>query len=162
MFVLYENLARAVAWLGHVLGANGSETLGVLPAFVLAVSRGVQAHGMNHLLQQMLVASWPLLLVTFGTVLSREGRSMPVHAESSSRAEKVTRRPDVASVAKATVEFAPLTARLESRALSKQNRLSNGTVLVTEPTLNRTALLTEPPFKQSRNQVFHQQRRPCF
>ena len=52
MFVLYENLAGAVAWLSHVLGANGSEALGVLPAFVLAVSQGLQAHAMNH--QQVL------------------------------------------------------------------------------------------------------------
>jgi hypothetical protein len=88
MFVLYQNLAGAVAWLSHVLGANGSETLGVLPAFVLAVSQGVQAHAVNHqrVLQQMFVESWPLLLVTFGGVLSREDETAQVDAESSSGA----------------------------------------------------------------------------
>jgi len=98
MFVLYENLAGAVAWLSHVLGANGSEALGVLPAFVLAVSQGLQAHAMNHqqvlhgALQQMVVASWPLLLVTFGTVLSRETESTQVHAESSIRDEQIAEK----------------------------------------------------------------------
>ncbi len=49
-------------------------------------------------------------------------------------------------MAKATVEFAPLTARLESRALSKQNRLSNGTVLVTKSALQ----VTKSAFQQNR------------
>jgi len=36
MFILYEHLAAAVAWLSHVLGANSSEALGVVPAVILA------------------------------------------------------------------------------------------------------------------------------
>jgi hypothetical protein len=77
MFILYENLAAAVACLSHVLAANSSEALGVLPAFILAVSQVLQAHGSNHqrflqgFLQHMLVSSWPLLLVMAGMVLSR-------------------------------------------------------------------------------------------
>jgi hypothetical protein len=77
MFILYENLAAAVAYLSHVLAANRSEALGVLPAFILAVSQVLQAHGSNHqrflqgFLQHMLVSSWPLLLVMAGMVLSR-------------------------------------------------------------------------------------------
>ncbi len=78
MFILYENLAGAVAWLSHVRGANNFEALGVLPAFILAVSQVLPAHAANHQhflqasLQHMLVSSWPLLLVMAGTVLSRD------------------------------------------------------------------------------------------
>ena len=76
MFILYENLAGAVAWLSHVLGADSSQALGVLPAVILAVSPVLQAHAANHqrflqgFLQHMLASSWPLLLVMVGTVLS--------------------------------------------------------------------------------------------
>ena len=76
MFILYENLAGAVAWLSHVRGANNFGALGVLPAFLLAVSQVLPAHAANHQhflqasLQHMLVSSWPLLLVMAGTVLS--------------------------------------------------------------------------------------------
>ncbi|HSZ03162.1 MAG TPA: hypothetical protein VK788_26955 [Terriglobales bacterium] len=79
MFILYENLASAVAWLSNVRGANNFEVLGVLPAFILAVSQVLPAHAANHqhllqsfLLQHLLVSSWPLLLVLAGTVLSRD------------------------------------------------------------------------------------------
>lgn len=77
-FILYENLAAAVAWLSHVLGANNSEALGVLPAIILAVSQALQAHAASHqcflqgFIGHMLVSSWPLLLVMVGTVLSRD------------------------------------------------------------------------------------------
>jgi hypothetical protein len=78
MFILYENLAGAVAWLSHVRGANNFGALGVWPAFLLAVSQVLPAHAANHQhflqasLQHMLVSSWPLLLVMAGTVLSRD------------------------------------------------------------------------------------------
>jgi hypothetical protein len=78
MFILYENPAGPVAWLSHVLGANSSEALGILPALILAVSQALQAHATNHqrflqgCLQHMLVSFWPLLLVMVGTVLSRD------------------------------------------------------------------------------------------
>jgi hypothetical protein len=75
MFTLYENLAGAVVRLSHVL-ANGSQALGVLPAAVLAVSQAVRAFDHHQFLQclfrQILVSSWPLILVIFGTVLSRD------------------------------------------------------------------------------------------
>ena len=86
MFILYENLAGAVAWLSHVLGSNSFEALGVLPAFMLAVSQVLPAHAANHQhflqasLQHMLVSSWPLLLVITGTVLSRENLTDDVNA----------------------------------------------------------------------------------
>jgi len=76
MFFLYVNLSGAVARLRHVLAS--SEALGMLPAAVLAVSQAVHAYGFDHqrflqgLLQQMLVSSWPLLLLICGTVLSRD------------------------------------------------------------------------------------------
>jgi hypothetical protein len=78
MFILYENLAGAVAGLGHILGTNSFEALGVLPAFILTVSQVLPAHAANHQhllqlsLQHILVSSWPLLLVMVGTVLSRD------------------------------------------------------------------------------------------
>ena len=78
MFVLYENLTGAVAWFRHVLSANSSDGLGILPAFVLAVSQVLHAYAANHerflqvFFQHMLLSSWPLLLVMVGTVLSRD------------------------------------------------------------------------------------------
>ncbi len=78
MFIQYEKLAGAVAWLSHVLGANSPEALGILPAVILAVSQVLQAYGADHqrflhgFLQHMLASSWPLLLVMVGTVLSRD------------------------------------------------------------------------------------------
>jgi hypothetical protein len=75
-FVLYDNVAGAVARLSGVLSANGSKALGALPAAALAVSQAVHANGVSHqwLLQgvspQTLMSSWPLILVLFGTVLS--------------------------------------------------------------------------------------------
>jgi hypothetical protein len=77
MFLLYQNGAGAVAHLSQVL-ANGSRVLGVIPAFVLAVSQAVHTYSFYHqrflqgLFQQLLVSSWPLLLVIFGAVLSTE------------------------------------------------------------------------------------------
>jgi hypothetical protein len=74
MFVLYENLAAAVAWLSHVR----HEAMGVVPAVILEVSQVMQAHATNSqrflegLLRHMLVSSWPLLLIAVGTVLSRD------------------------------------------------------------------------------------------
>jgi hypothetical protein len=77
MFILYENLAGAVTALSHAL-ANRSEALGVVPAVVLAVSQPVQAYAADHqrffrdVFHQLLGSSWPLLLVIFGSVLSRD------------------------------------------------------------------------------------------
>jgi len=86
MFILYENLAGAVARLSHILGANGSGALGVLPAVILAVSQVLQAYAADHqrflqgFLQHMLVSSWPMLLVLVGTVLSRDAFADNVNA----------------------------------------------------------------------------------
>jgi hypothetical protein len=74
MFVLYENLAGAIAWLSHVR----YEALGVVPAVILAVSQVMQAHAsdpqrfLQGFLRHMLVSFWPLLLVIIGTALSRD------------------------------------------------------------------------------------------
>jgi hypothetical protein len=73
MFVLYENLAAAAAWLRHVR----SEALGVVPAAILEVSQEMQAYTtdsqrfLQALLRHMVLSSWPLLLIVAGTVLSR-------------------------------------------------------------------------------------------
>jgi hypothetical protein len=86
IFILYENLAEGVARLSHVLGANGSEALGVLPAVILAVARVLQAYTADHqrflqgILEHMLVSSWPLLLVMVGTILSRDAFTNNVNA----------------------------------------------------------------------------------
>jgi len=75
MFILYGNLAVAVAGLNRILG-NGSAALGLLPATALAVSQAV--HELDYprclhlLFQQILLSFWPLLLVIFGTVLSSD------------------------------------------------------------------------------------------
>jgi hypothetical protein len=75
MFILYENLVATISQMSHIL-ANGSASLGVLPAAVLAVSQAV--HGLDPhqflqcLFRQILLSSWPLLLVICGTVLSSD------------------------------------------------------------------------------------------
>lgn len=77
-FVLHQHLAGAVVRLSHVLAANGSEALGMPPAVIQTIMQVLQAYATDHqrfvhiLFQQMLVLSWPLLLVVAGTVLSRE------------------------------------------------------------------------------------------
>jgi len=81
MFILYANMAGAVARLSHILGANGSHALGILPAAFLVLSQAVQTYAGDHqrflegLFQQMLVSSWPLVLVIFGTVMSKDTRT---------------------------------------------------------------------------------------
>jgi uncharacterized membrane protein len=76
-FFQYQNLVEEVARFREVLDADGSETLGVLPAVIQVVSQIWQAYIVDHqrflgdFLQQVLVSSWPLLLVIVGTVLSR-------------------------------------------------------------------------------------------
>jgi hypothetical protein len=76
MFILYENLAGAVAQLKYVLGANGSDALGVLPAVVLATSQAVRVCGFDHQgflpCLRMLISFWPPLLVIAGTMLLRD------------------------------------------------------------------------------------------
>jgi hypothetical protein len=78
MFILYENLAGAVACLKHVLGGSSSDMPGALPSIILAVSQLLQTHSADQqcflqiFLEHVLVSSWPLLLVTAGTVLSRD------------------------------------------------------------------------------------------
>ncbi len=77
MFTLYANLAAAVTRSSHIL-AHSAEALGVVPALVLAASQAVHSCTFNHqhfvqgLFLQMLASSWPLLLVIFGTVLSKD------------------------------------------------------------------------------------------
>jgi len=74
-FILYLNLACLAAWWRYILAGSGSEALGEPLAAILVI---LQAYAANHqrvllgILQQLLVASWPLLLVMVGAVLSRE------------------------------------------------------------------------------------------
>ena len=78
MFLLYENLAGAVASLSHAVAPGTSETLRVPSAVMLAVSRILDAYAGDHqcfvrnFLLHMLISSWPLVLVMIGTVLSLE------------------------------------------------------------------------------------------
>jgi hypothetical protein len=77
-FILYEHVARGAAGLGHVSGISGG-TLGVLPAMIFAASRVVrfhaadQQHFLRNFAEQALISSWPLVLVTVGAILSRDG-----------------------------------------------------------------------------------------
>ena len=85
MFMVYGNLAGAVAQLRFVLGANGSDALGVLPAVVLATSQAVHACGFDHqglmpCLLRMLISFWPPLLVIAGTMLLRDAFTGKVKA----------------------------------------------------------------------------------
>jgi len=88
MFSLYENAVGAVGRLSHVL-ARGSQVLGAFPAFILAVSQAMHIYGIYHhrvlqgLFQQLLVSSWPLLLVICGTVLCTD--SFPDKSKAGSR-----------------------------------------------------------------------------
>lgn len=78
MLILYGNLAGDLARLTHLLGANGSAALGVLPAVILSVSQILQTYAASHqqflrgLVEHMFLTSWPLLLVKAGTALSRD------------------------------------------------------------------------------------------
>jgi hypothetical protein len=75
---LYQNLTELLVRLRHVLAANGSEAIGVLPAVIQTVLQVSQNYATGHqrflqvLFQQALISSWPLMLVMIGTILSRE------------------------------------------------------------------------------------------
>jgi hypothetical protein len=75
----------AVACLGHLLGAHGSQAAGILPAAIAAVSQAFEAHAASHqcpvqgFLQHILVFSWPLLVMA-GTVLSPNTSTGQVNA----------------------------------------------------------------------------------
>ena len=74
MFILHEHIDRAMAQLSHVFGHAGI----ALPAVFLVASRVVQPYAADHQRflwdfgMQIWVASWPLVLVMVGTVLSRD------------------------------------------------------------------------------------------
>ncbi|HUO27015.1 MAG TPA: hypothetical protein VMU61_15205 [Candidatus Aquilonibacter sp.] len=78
IFVLYQNILCSIAQLKHALGVEVSQTGGIPPAVVQAVSQALQVCAASHervlhfLLQYLLITSWPLLLVLAGTILSRE------------------------------------------------------------------------------------------
>jgi hypothetical protein len=75
----------AVACLGHLLGAYGSQAAGILPAAIAAVSQAFESYAANHqcplqgFLQHILVFSWPLLVMA-GTVLSPDTSTGQVNA----------------------------------------------------------------------------------
>ncbi len=85
LFILYENVAAAIAYLRDVLGSNGSEALGIFPAVILATSKAVQACAFEQqrivpCLLRMLISFWPPLLVIVGTMLLRNGFTDKVKA----------------------------------------------------------------------------------
>ena len=74
VFIFYQNLAGFVMWWRYILASSGSEVLGKPLAAILVL---LQAYATNRgflpgVLEQMLVASWPLLLVMVGALLWRE------------------------------------------------------------------------------------------
>jgi hypothetical protein len=76
IFILHQDLNRTAGQLSHLLGIPG-DALGAFPTVVFAVVRLVQAYAADHqrflegFLRQVLVLSWPVVLVVAGTVLSR-------------------------------------------------------------------------------------------
>jgi hypothetical protein len=90
-FILYHNLAGLVAWGRNILGSNSSQTLGIPAAVIQAFGQVWQSYGVNHQLflegslQHMWIFSWPLLLVTFGSVLSRDDFAADVVAPSQKK-----------------------------------------------------------------------------
>jgi len=78
IFILQENLGRIATHLSHLLGTTPREAIGALPAVILGASRLAHVYAADHqrclegVLRQMLVSSWPLLLVVVGAVLSRD------------------------------------------------------------------------------------------
>ncbi len=72
--ILYVNLAGAVTWLSHVLGAASSHSVGALTVLIVAISQPSPADHqclLQDFVQPMLLTSWPLLLVMVGTMLLR-------------------------------------------------------------------------------------------
>jgi len=78
-------MAGGVAQLRHVLDANGSEALGVLPAVILATSQVVHSCTFDHqgvlpCLLRMLISFWPPILIIVGTMLLRDALTDKVKA----------------------------------------------------------------------------------
>lgn len=78
LFILYGNLAREAVRITHVLSANGFAALGLFPAAILSVHGLLHIYSADHqgflwgALRHLLLTSWPLVLVTLGTALSRD------------------------------------------------------------------------------------------
>ncbi len=76
MFILYERLGRALNYWKHLLDADPAP--GMLSTLILAALRVIQPYSACHqsvlkvLVQQVVVTSWPLLIVMVGTILSRD------------------------------------------------------------------------------------------
>ncbi len=95
MFILYADTAGAVAHLRQSL-ASGSAALGGLTTAILVLAQSVHLYGLEHprfaqgLVQQVLVPSlWPLFLVIFGTVLSRDTFTHYSHSIEESDSEAI-------------------------------------------------------------------------
>ena len=77
-FILFEHLDRAAILWGNVFGI-ASRTLGIVPAVIFAASRVARACAagqqrfLEDFVEQVVLASWPLVLVMAGAVLSRDG-----------------------------------------------------------------------------------------
>ena len=89
LHILFANLDRAAAQLRQLLGPAAGESLGILPSVVLAASRAGHAYavdqqGFLHVLLDMAVSFWPLLLVIAGTILLRDIFTDKVKAEPAS------------------------------------------------------------------------------
>jgi len=76
-FLLCEHLDRLAIQFSHIIDGLRGDSLGIL-SFILEASRVWQSYAADHqrflhgLLQNLLVSSWPLLLVALGTAWSRE------------------------------------------------------------------------------------------
>jgi hypothetical protein len=75
--ILFANLDAVAAQIANAAGVSGEQTLGMLPALVLATSHALQAYAFDHArfvsgLLQILVSFWPLILIILGAVLLRD------------------------------------------------------------------------------------------
>ncbi|MCU1304072.1 MAG: hypothetical protein JWQ87_4356 [Candidatus Sulfotelmatobacter sp.] len=76
IIIFYEHLGVAATQVSHLLGVIPGQRAGML-SLILAATRVLRAYTADHrqfwqgLIQDVLVLSWPLVLVMAGTVLSR-------------------------------------------------------------------------------------------
>lgn len=73
--ILFEHLDRAAVLWGNIFWIAG-RTLGIVPAIIFAASRVARASAgerrfLQDFVEQVMIASWPLVLVMAGAVLSR-------------------------------------------------------------------------------------------
>ena len=75
--MLFANLDAVAAQIDGAAGGSGDPTPGMLPTLMLVTFRALQAYAFDHAgflsgLMQILVSSWPLILIIIGAVLLQD------------------------------------------------------------------------------------------